>query len=246
MVQAEEKTPVPECAVEPGILREDGVYRVTRIEKAPDTAYEQQDLFDHRLLNPKTKSDIIIIGQLFETYWLVQFEDKFYMIDQHAAHEKVLFERTMKAYREKEFTSQMISPPIILSLTMQEEVLLKKFLPEFEKLGYEIEYFGGKEYAVNAVPGNLYGLNGQSLLLELMDGLGNMSEKDTPDLVVEKIASMSCKAAVKGNQKLSRPEIEHLIDELLTLENPYNCPHGRPTIISMSHYELDKKFKRIV
>ena len=121
----------------------------------------------------------------------------------------------MKAYREKEFTSQMISPPIILSLTMQEEVLLKKFLPEFEKLGYEIEHFGGKEYAVNAVPGNLYGLNGQSLLLELMDGLGNMSEKDTPDLVVEKIASMSCKAAVKGNQKLSRPEIEHLIDELL-------------------------------
>ena len=146
----------------------------------------------------------------------------------------------------REFTSQMISPPIILSLTMQEEVLLKKFLPEFEKLGYEIEHFGGKEYAVNAVPGNLYGLNGQSLLLELMDGLGNMSEKDTPDLVVEKIASMSCKAAVKGNQKLSRPEIEHLIDELLTLENPYFCPHGRPVIVSMTKYEIEKKFKRIV
>ena len=139
------------------------------------------------------------------------------MIDQHAAHEKVLFERTMKAYREKEFTSQMISPPIILSLTMQEEVLLKKFLPEFEKLGYEIEHFGGKEYTVNAVPGNLYGLDGQSLLLELMDGLGNMSEKDTPDLVVEKIASMSCSGG-KRKSEASRPEIEHLIDELLTLE----------------------------
>ena len=111
VVQAEEKTPVPECAVEPGILREDGVYRVTRIEKAPDTAYEQQDLFDHRLLNPKTKSDIIIIGQLFETYWLVQFEDKFYMIDQHAAHEKVLYERTVKTLANKEITSQMVSPP---------------------------------------------------------------------------------------------------------------------------------------
>ena len=199
-----------------------------------------------KLLSKQARAHHRIIGQLFETYWLVEYQEQFYMIDQHAAHEKVLFERTMKAYREKEFTSQMISPPIILSLTMQEEVLLKKFLPEFEKLGYEIEHFGGKEYAVNAVPGNLYGLNGQSLLLELMDGLGNMSEKDTPDLVVEKIASMSCKAAVKGNQKLSRPEIEHLIDELLTLENPYFCPHGRPVIVSMTKYEIEKKFKRIV
>ena len=199
-----------------------------------------------KLLSKQARPHHRIIGQLFETYWLVEYQEQFYMIDQHAAHEKVLFERTMKTYREKEFTSQMISPPIILSLTMQEEVLLKKFLPEFEKLGYEIEHFGGKEYAVNAVPGNLYGLNGQSLLLELMDGLGNMSEKDTPDLVVEKIASMSCKAAVKGNQKLSRPEIEHLIDELLTLENPYFCPHGRPVIVSMTKYEIEKKFKRIV
>ena len=199
-----------------------------------------------KLLSKQARPHHRIIGQLFETYWLVEYQEQFYMIDQHAAHEKVLFERTMKAYREKEFTSQMISPPIILSLTMQGEVLLKKFLPEFEKLGYEIEHFGGKEYAVNAVPGNLYGLNGQSLLLELMDGLGNMSEKDTPDLVVEKIASMSCKAAVKGNQKLSRPEIEHLIDELLTLENPYFCPHGRPVIVSMTKYEIEKKFKRIV
>ncbi len=199
-----------------------------------------------KLLSRQARPQHRIIGQLFDTYWLVEFQDQFYMIDQHAAHEKVLFERTMKAYREKEFTSQMISPPIILSLTMQEENLLKKFLPEFEKLGYEIEHFGGKEYTVNAVPGNLYGLNGQSLLLELMDGLGGMSEKDTPDLVVEKIASMSCKAAVKGNQKLSRAEIEHLIDELLTLENPYFCPHGRPVIVAMTKYEIEKKFKRIV
>ena len=199
-----------------------------------------------KLLSKQARPHHRIIGQLFETYWLVEYQEQFYMIDQHAAHEKVLFERTMKTYREKEFTSQMISPPIILSLTMQEEVLLKKFLPEFEKLGYEIQHFGGKEYAVNAVPGNLYGLNGQSLLLELRDGLGNLSEKDTPDLVVEKIASMSCKAAVKGNQKLSRPEIEHLIDELLTLENPYFCPHGRPVIVSMTKYEIEKKFKRIV
>ena len=168
------------------------------------------------------------------------------MIDQHAAHEKVLYEQTMKNYRNKEFTSQMISPPILLSLTMQEEVLLKKHLADFEKLGFEISSFGGKEYTVSAVPANLYGLNGQTLLLELIDGLGSLSEKDTPDMVMEKIASMSCKAAVKGNQKLSRPEIEKLIDDLLELENPYFCPHGRPVIISMSKYEIEKKFKRIV
>ena len=138
------------------------------------------------------------------------------------------------------------SGPIIIGQACEFDYSGTQACKALKKLGYEIEYFGGKEYAVNAVPGNLYGLNGQSLLLELMDGLGNMSEKDTPDLVVEKIASMSCKAAVKGNQKLSRPEIEHLIDELLTLENPYFCPHGRPVIVSMTKYEIEKKFKRIV
>lgn len=201
---------------------------------------------DTKLLSQEAKPYHRIIGQLFDTYWLVEYKEQFYMIDQHAAHEKVLFERTMAAYKTKEFTSQLVSPPILLSLTMQEEVLLKKYLPDFEKLGFEIEHFGGKEYAVSAVPDNLYGLNGQSLLLELIDGLGSVSEKDTPDMVIEKIASMSCKAAVKGNQKLTRPEMEHLIDELLTLENPYFCPHGRPVIIAMTKYEIEKKFKRIV
>ncbi|MCD7921634.1 MAG: DNA mismatch repair endonuclease MutL [Clostridiales bacterium] len=187
-----------------------------------------------------------IIGQLFGTYWLVEYEERFYMIDQHAAHEKILFEKMMKRYREKEFTSQVISPPILLSLTMQEEVLLKKFKEDFEKLGFVIDSFGGKEYTVSALPDNLYGLNGQSLLLELIDGLGSISGKDTPDMVIEKIASMSCKAAVKGNHKLSGAEAEQLIDDLLKLENPWFCPHGRPVIISMTKYEIEKKFKRIV
>ena len=245
VVQAEEKTPVPECAVEPGILREDGVYRVTRIEKAPDTAYEQQDLFDHRLLNPKTKSDIIIIGQLFETYWLVQFEDKFYMIDQHAAHEKVLYERTVKTLANKEITSQMVSPPMILTLNMQEAAKLAEYQDYFQELGFEIEPFGGKEYAVSAVPANLYGLAEKDLFMELLDDLEYVSGKNT-EMILDKIASMSCKAAVKGNQRLSTAEAKELIEELLTLDNPYNCPHGRPTIISMSKQEIEKKFKRIV
>lgn len=222
------------------------LYDLAEQREHSDAVREDSVHEELKLLSKEARPQHRIIGQLFDTYWLVEFQDQFYMIDQHAAHEKVLFEQTMKAYHSKEFTSQMVSPPIILSLTMQEEILLKKFLPEFTKLGYEISPFGGKEYAVTAVPGNLYGLNGQSLLLELMDSLSSMSVKDTPELVVEKIASMSCKAAVKGNQKLSRPEIEHLIDELLTLDNPYFCPHGRPVIVAMSKYEIEKKFKRIV
>lgn len=222
------------------------LYDLAEQREHSDAVREDSVREELKLLSKEARPQHRIIGQLFDTYWLVEFQDQFYMIDQHAAHEKVLFEQTMKAYHSKEFTSQMVSPPIILSLTMQEEILLKKFLPEFTKLGYEISSFGGKEYAVTAVPGNLYGLNGQSLLLELMDSLSSMSVKDTPELVVEKIASMSCKAAVKGNQKLSRPEIEHLIDELLTLDNPYFCPHGRPVIVVMSKYEIEKKFKRIV
>ncbi len=211
----------------------------------------QQTLADYiapetRLLSEEARPQHRMIGQLFDTYWLVEFQDRFYMIDQHAAHEKILFEQTMKNYRNKEFTSQMISPPILLSLTMQEEVLLKKYMDVFEKLGFAIDSFGGKEYTVSAVPANLYGLNGQQLLMELIDDLSTLSDKDTPDMVTEKIASMSCKAAVKGNDRLSRAEAEHLIDELLKLENPYFCPHGRPVIISMTKHEIEKKFKRIV
>lgn len=209
---------------------------------------EQMKLEDigGKLLDRKSVPYHRIIGQLFDTYWLVEFDDQLYMIDQHAAHEKVLFERTMSAYRKKDFTSQYISPPIVLSLTMQEELLLKKYMSYFTDIGFEIEPFGGKEYAIRAVPDNLYGLNGQALVLEIMDSLGSLSGKEAPDMVLEKVASMSCKAAVKGNQKLSRPEIEALIGELLTLENPYHCPHGRPVIVSMSRHEIEKKFKRIV
>ena len=211
----------------------------------PEGAPEQLDLFEQRLLNPATKSDIRIIGQLFDTYWLVQFEDKFYMIDQHAAHEKVLYERTLKSLADKEITSQMVSPPLILTLSMQEAEKLSAYQDYFRELGFEIEPFGGKEYAVSAVPANLYGLAEKDLFLELLDGLEYVNGRNT-QMILEKIASMSCKAAVKGNQRMSAAEAKALIEELLTLENPYNCPHGRPTIISMTKQEIEKKFKRIV
>lgn len=228
--------------------------------KTPDTALpnqehtktpeistsEQLELFDTKLLASESRSRHKIIGQLFKTYWLVEFEDKLFIIDQHAAHEKVLYERNVKLWKSKEHSSQLISPPLILTLSNKEEEILCTYQSYFEELGFEISSFGGKEYSITAVPMNLYGLAQKELFIELIDSLDTMTGKLTPDMIRDKLASMSCKAAVKGNQNLSYQEMDKLIDELMTLENPYNCPHGRPTIISMSKYELEKKFKRIV
>ena len=212
----------------------------------PDITGETVPQTARKLLDISSCKDHRIIGQLFETYWLVEFDNQLYIIDQHAAHEKVLYERTIRSLETKEYTSQVIYPPILLTLNMQEEELLKKYMEYFEKLGFVLEHFGGKEYSVTAVPANLFGLEGKDLMLELLDSLSEFHGRETPQMITEKVASMSCKAAVKGNQSLSRQELESLISELLTLENPYHCPHGRPTIISMSKYELEKKFKRVL
>lgn len=188
-----------------------------------------------------------IIGQLFKTYWLVEMEDKFYMIDQHAAHEKVLYEKMIKDLQEKKMISQMISPPMVVTLTQREENALLEHQEAFTTLGFEFAHFGGKEYTISGIPGNLYGLAGETLFLDLLDSMAEETWK-TLDLdgVLDKLASMSCKAAVKGNYSLSFQEARALIDELMTLENPYHCPHGRPVIVSMSRYEIEKKFKRIL
>lgn len=187
-----------------------------------------------------------IIGQLFATYWLIEYEDKLYIMDQHAAHEKVLYERTMARLREKEYTSQAISPPIVLSLNAREENALNTYLPQIEALGYQVENFGGREYMISAVPDNLFHIDMKDLFIEMLDDFSAMNGRQEPDLILEKVASMSCKAAVKGNHALSLAEVDALITELLTLKNPFNCPHGRPTIISMTKSEIEKKFKRIV
>lgn len=215
---------------------------------SPDfpAAGEQLDLFGGKLLEPKSRSRHKLIGQLFDTYWLVEFEEQLYIIDQHAAHEKVLYEKTMASLKTREYTSQMINPPIILSLGSREEVLLKKHLKYFHDIGFEIEPFGGKEYAVRGVPDNLFSIAKKELLMEMLDSLSEDTLAGNADMIYEKVASMSCKAAVKGNHRMTAAEADHLIDLLLDLENPYACPHGRPTIISMSKYELEKKFKRIV
>ncbi len=215
---------------------------------SPDiqTSAQQMNLFEEKLLSDENRSRYHIIGQVFDTYWIVQFEDKMFIIDQHAAHEKVKYERLMKQYKEHEVISQSLLPPVIVSLSGQEELVLRENREAFTSLGFEIEEFGGNEYALRSVPADLYGCSERQMFLEVLDGLTEGSSMGNLRSVEEKIASMSCKAAVKGNHRLSPAEADHLIDELLTLDNPYNCPHGRPTIISMSKTEMEKKFKRIV
>lgn len=213
-----------------------------------ETGYqsEQMVLFDDQLLSKASKDKHKIIGQLFETYWLVEFKNSLYIIDQHAAHEKVLYEKLLKSLGEREFTSQSLNPPIILTLSMKEEELLKKYLQYFKDLGFEMEPFGGKEYAIRAIPDNLFGLAQKDVFIELFDGLANEVLSEKPEKILDKIATMACKAAVKGNNRLSVLEAKELINHLLELDDPYTCPHGRPTIVSMTQYELEKKFKRIV
>lgn len=217
-------------------------------EAAQIVTATQQTLgdYDKFFLTESSKKQFSIIGQLFKTYWLIEFEDKLYIIDQHAAHEKVLYEKTMAKLASKDFTSQRISPPIVMTLDARESEMLEKYRPQIEQFGYEVEHFGGKEYMISAIPDNLFHIDMKDLFIEMLDDFSNATGRQTPDIITEKVASMSCKAAVKGNDKLTLPEINELIDELLSLDNPYNCPHGRPTIISMSKYEIEKKFKRIV
>ena len=207
---------------------------------------EQLSLFENKVLSVENRPHFRIVGQVFETYWLVEFQDKLLMIDQHAAHEKVNYERLMKQYREKNVISQGLMPPIIISMTAQEEMVLLANKEVFESLGFEIEAFGGNEYALRSVPVDLYGCCEKEMFLEVLDQLAEGGNYGGIRVVEEKIASMSCKAAVKGNNLLRQEEAEALIDELLTLENPYNCPHGRPTIVEMTKTEMERKFKRIV
>ena len=207
----------------------------------------QLNFFEEKLLSKKSMKEYKLIGQVFETYWLVEFQDQLYIIDQHAAHERILYEKTLRGMKDRNYTSQYLSPPIVLNLSMQEAELLRTHMDLFVGIGFEIEEFGGDSYAIRAVPDNLFSIAKKELLIEMLDNLSEeITSKEAPDMIAEKIASMSCKAAVKGNSRLSAAEVDTLIGELLELENPYHCPHGRPTIIAMTKRELEKKFKRIV
>lgn len=214
------------------------------VRKKEMESYIQETLPD--LLRESDKKQYTIIGQLFATYWLVQMEEQLFIIDQHAAHEKILYEQTMKRILEKQPLSQMISPPMIVSLSLREEETLRMHKEVLTNLGFEIEPFGGKEYCITAVPADLCGISDADLFLQILDGLVEEKVNGEPELLLEKVASMSCKAAVKGNMRLSAEEAKAMIEQLLSLDNPYHCPHGRPTTIMFSKYEIEKRFKRIV
>ena len=213
---------------------------------------EQVTLFNDELLRKELKSKHKLIGQIFDTYWLIQFEDKLLIMDQHAAHEKVLYEKNVKFFKEKKAESQYISPPIVLHITHREQQCLEQYQSYFVEFGYEIESFGPDAYAIRAVPSNLYKFDQQELFVSLLDELLDYAPLRTEEsakemafsLFIDKLATMACKAAIKGNMAISFAEADKLVDDLLKLDNPYMCPHGRPTLISMSKYELERKFSR--
>ena len=234
-------------------IREEATYNASKesaqapLPKTDNAVATQQTLFEkYEMLGSKSARQHTIIGQLFKTYWLVQVEDNLYIIDQHAAHEKVLYEKLLKDLNEKKITSQYISPAMVISVNLEQAQVIEEYRDTFAGLGFEIEDFGGKEFSILAVPSNLYGLNSKELFIEMLDDLCNEVKGSKSTTLDDKLASMSCKAAVKGNRVQSRMEVEHLIGELLQLDNPYHCPHGRPIIVSMSKTELEKKFKRIL
>ena len=220
--------------------------RLSAFEDPADEPARQKTYVQPSFLSEEARPRHRLIGQLFETYWIIEYNSCMYIIDQHAAHEKVLFERLMKKYRSKQAASQMLSPSMILSLSLTEEALLKENLEAFQAIGFEIEPFGGHDYMISAVPQDLFGLSEKEYFMEMLDSLSADAGKTSVETITMRVATMACKAAVKGNTRMSPQEADELITELLTLDNPFNCPHGRPTILSMSKSEIEKKFHRIV
>ena len=214
--------------------------------KTDELSSNQMTLREDPVFSVQARPDRKILGQLFKTYWLIEYEDQLFIMDQHAAHEKVNYERLMKNFKEKEIYSQRLEPPMVVTVSMMEAEALERYKDAFAGLGFTIESFGGNEYCIREVPANLYGIGERDLFMELLDAGSQENGTMDTEVIASKIATMACKMSIKGNQRVSLMEVEHLLDELMKLENPYQCPHGRPTIIKMSKYEIDKKFKRIV
>ena len=207
---------------------------------------EQLNFFDEKILTKEAKEEYRIIGQVFETYWMIEYRDKLLIIDQHASHEKVKYEQILKKVEKHEILSQTLTPPIIISVTPKEADIIHQYNTYFEELGFQIEDFGMNAYAIRGIPYDLFGYEVKDLFETILTEMSENPVRGVPKIICEKIASMACKAAVKGNNYMTYEEADTLIEQLLSLENPYNCPHGRPTIVTMSKYEMEKKFKRIV
>lgn len=225
--------------------------RISRLLREEKTAYaaenfDQMELFDGKLLSEEASENYRIIGQLFDTYWLVEYKDKLLILDQHAAHEKVKYEALIRKIREGSADSQLLAPPMVMNLSAREKHTLTEYALFFAKMGFEIEDFGGNAVTVRAVPCDLFGYYEKDFLQKILDELEEEPPGRTPSVIEEKLASMACKSAVKGNHRMKERELSALLEQLMKLENPYHCPHGRPTLITMSRHELEKKFKRIL
>ena len=210
-----------------------------------EPAYTQIDLKnDEQIISDVPQ--FRMIGQVFDTYWIIEYENELLLIDQHAAHEKVLYEKLMKQLREKDGLSQELIAPIVVSLSGREIEVLQQYKQVFEKIGFRMESFGDRDYLITGVPADFLNLASKELFLEMLDSFMQEGHPDKPELVLDHCATMACKAAVKGNHMLTFAEAKHLIEQMLQMDQPYHCPHGRPTTISMSKHELEKKFKRII
>ena len=231
---------------------DDGMMNATGVEQVfydkdelhCDTNKSSKEEFKGGILAKKALPDIKIIGQIFGTYWIIEYDDSVYMIDQHAAHEKVMYERFVKEISENKVTSQNLLPPVVVTLSGSQSQIVEEIEEHLHKLGFEIEPFGGNEYVIKAVPTELFGISEKDLLFDIIDQYSLEGKKTTPDTVLVKLATMACKAAIKGNMNISLLEAKALIEELMSLDNPYNCPHGRPTMIFMSKSDVEKRFKR--
>jgi len=231
---------------------DDGMMNATGVEQIfydkdelhCDTNKSSKEEFKGGILAKKALPDIKIIGQIFGTYWIIEYDDNVYMIDQHAAHEKVMYERFVKEISRNKVTSQNLLPPVVVTLSGSQSQIVEEIGEHLHKLGFEIEPFGGNEYVIKAVPTELFGISEKDLLFDIIDQYSLEGRKATPDTVLSKLATMACKAAIKGNMNISILEAKALIEELMSLDNPYNCPHGRPTMIFMSKSDVEKKFKR--
>lgn len=226
------------------VKKEEPEFRETAAYNAHNI--KQQTLFETDIMSVQSGKDIKITGQVFSTYWILQYGDSMFIVDQHAAHEKVLYERFLKQIKNNQPFTQMLNPPVVASLSMAEQQVLEENADIFEKLGYIIENFGGREYMLSGVPAHMPDIATKELFLEIIDGLLDNKAVITPETLLSHVASMSCKAAVKGGNSMTEPQVHELLKELMALENPYNCPHGRPVLIKITKRELEKKFKRIL
>ena len=212
----------------------------------PKDSFQQEEMSETRYLSEEAKGHHKIIGQVFKTYWITEYDGTMYIMDQHAAHEKVNYETFLEEFKNRKILSQNLFPPEMISLTNKEKVAVLENVDYLKQYGFEIEDFGANDIKLSAMPANLIGLDGREVFNEIVAYLSDGVENVTEDIFVRKLATMGCKAAIKGNQEITEYEVRDLIEKLMKLKDPYTCPHGRPTLVKFTQADLDKMFKRIV